>query len=97
MNSEKAIALIINEFKRATSMYGAFNSAHEGYAALLEEVDELWDEVKKNPKKRDYEAMKKEAVQVGAMAFRFLVDVIEEVPTTSGKPDNSGEAKPCKE
>jgi hypothetical protein len=42
---------------------------------LLEEVDELWDEVKKSPHKRDEQAMQAEAVQVAAMALRFLVDV----------------------
>ena len=54
-------------------------SAHEGYAVLLEEVDELWDEVKKNPSKyahRDKD-MRKEAIQIAAMAIRFVLDVCE--------------------
>lgn len=64
------------EFKFATSKYPKFNSRHEGYAILQEEVDELWDEIKKNHSK-DEEAMKKmrkEAVQVAAMAMRFIYD-----------------------
>lgn len=44
---------------------------HEAYAVLLEEVDELWDDVKANHK---YGA-RAEAIQVAAMAIRFVVDL----------------------
>lgn len=60
------------EYERAAAKFPKFNSAHEGYAVLLEEVDELWDEVKKNP--RNATAMRTEAIQVAAMAMRFLID-----------------------
>jgi hypothetical protein len=66
---------IHNEFRRASALYPPFNSAHEGYAVLLEEVEELWDEVKKSPKKREPAKMREEAIQVAAMALRFLKDV----------------------
>lgn len=68
---------ILNELARAEDIYPPFHSAHEGYATLLEEVDELWDEVKKSPAKRDPVAMRKEAVQVAAMALRFIRDVCD--------------------
>jgi hypothetical protein len=58
-------------------MHAPFNSAHEGYAVLLEEVDELWAEVKKRRSERDDERMGLEAIQVAAMAVRFLLDVVE--------------------
>jgi NTP pyrophosphatase (non-canonical NTP hydrolase) len=74
----KHIDSIVAEFNRASSIYPAFNSAHEGYAVLLEEVEELWDEVKKSPKKRDLSKIREEAVQVAAMALRFLHDVVGE-------------------
>lgn len=65
------------EASRAAGMRGPFNSAHEGFAVLKEEVDELWDHVKVNQKKRDLEEMRKEAIQVAAMAIRFIHDVID--------------------
>lgn len=74
-NASRAIELVIEEYGRATNMNGPFASAHEGYAVILEELDELWEEVKKNPAKRDPEKMLKEAVQVAAMGLRFVVDV----------------------
>lgn len=72
---EKAVKLILNELSRATEMNGAFNSAHEGYAVILEELDELKAEVWKRKVERDRDAMLKEAAQVSAMAMRFIVDV----------------------
>jgi len=66
-----AIKEIIQEYKRATDKFGCFASTHEGYAVILEELDELWDEIKKNS---DKETMRKEAIQVAAMGFRFVVD-----------------------
>ena len=74
MNTEKAITMIIEEFARATNTNGSFNSAHEGFAVLLEEVDELKNEVWKKAEKRDIEKLRKEACQVAAMGFRFMVD-----------------------
>lgn len=55
-----------------------FNSAHEGFAVLKEEVDELWDHVKTNQKRRDIEAMRKECIQVAAMAIRFALEICNE-------------------
>jgi len=38
----------------------------------FEEVDELWDEVKKNASRRDKDLMKTESHSVAAMAVRFI-------------------------
>lgn len=80
MTPTRAISMVLDEFSAATDAFKPFNSAHEGYSVLAEEVDELWDEVKKNPKKfPDRTAkMKREAVQVAAMALRFLTDLCKE-------------------
>ncbi len=64
------------ELAIACSRFKPFNSLHEGYAVLLEEVDELWDEVKKKQNGRDYERVYRELVQVAAMATRLAVDVV---------------------
>lgn len=77
MEINEIITDITKEVDRATLMYPTFNSAHEGWAILKEEVDELWEAVKMKDSDEDrVGAMKEEAIQVGAMAIRFLVDVI---------------------
>ncbi len=63
------------EYIEAISRYPAFNSAHEGYAVILEELDELKAEVFKNPSRRSDMRMRREATQVAAMAMRFIFDV----------------------
>ena len=68
-----AFSLVHDEFIRATRKFPKFNSAHEGYAVILEKLDELWNEVKANHRP---EAVK-EAVQVAAMAVRFILDAGE--------------------
>ena len=49
------------------------HSTHEGYAVIKEELDELWDEVKK--KHPDPKRLLAEAIQIGAMAIAFAVEV----------------------
>lgn len=72
---QEAIQKVIDEYVRAVKTFGAFKSAHEGYGVLLEEVDELWDEVKAKQGKRRQKNLEKEATQVAAMGLRFLIDV----------------------
>lgn len=55
----------------------AMNSAHEGYGVLMEEVRELEAHVFTNQKRRDLAEMRAEAIQVAAMAIRFVHDVID--------------------
>lgn len=69
---------MVSELMDARIKWPPFNSAHEAYGVLLEEVDELWDHVKTNQKCRDLPAMRKEALQVAAMALRFALDVCDE-------------------
>lgn len=69
---------VFAEHDRASLLYPPFNSPHEGYSIILEELEELWEEIKKSPKKRDPKAMRTEAIQLAAMAFRFLQDCTEE-------------------
>jgi len=76
MDKEKALRLIQHEYNRATIHFPRFHSYHEGYAVILEEMDELWLEVKKRSVIQNKRILKEEAVQVAAMALRFLVDLI---------------------
>ncbi len=68
---------IDTEYTLATGVHGRFNSAHEGYAVLLEEVEELKAEVFKHAEQRSLSAMRKEAIQIAAMACRFITDIVE--------------------
>jgi len=61
-----------------------FHSHHEGFAVLKEEVDEMWDDVKADRKK---EAVM-EAVQVAAMAIRFIAEFGDEVAEVAKPPEN---------
>lgn len=82
---ERASEEAFQEVIRAKGIHGnkPFNSVHEGYAVLFEEVDELWDEVKKNPRKMEggkeehKRRMRIEAIQVAAMALRFASELTE--------------------
>lgn len=66
---------VLKELRRARGQYRPMVSAAEGYAIILEELDELWAEVKaKHP---DKALLRKEAVQVAAMAIRFIEDVCD--------------------
>lgn len=66
-------ALVRDELVIATHKFGPFASTHEGWAVIREELDELWEAVKRN----DIAQARREAVQVAAMAVRFLVDIEE--------------------
>jgi hypothetical protein len=72
---DEVMKMVLAEVYRAEQGFPPMRSAHEGWAILREEVDELWEEVR--DKMRDRDRMKSEAVQVAAMAIRFVLDVCE--------------------
>ena len=67
---DNLLAEVKAELYEATSKFGKFNSGHEGYAVIQEELDELWVDVKSN----NLPHAKVEATQVAAMAVRFILD-----------------------
>jgi len=85
MKKETSIQEVINELDLAIRSWPSMNSAHEGISVIKEEVDELWDIVKKKPKDRDNKQMRAEAVQIAAMAIRFIVDIASEDGVSYGK------------
>ena len=75
---------VVRELANAREFFPKpFASAHEGYAILKEEVDELWADVKMSqlghPEhlRHRNDCMRKEAIQVAAMAVRFVIDVCD--------------------
>lgn len=65
------LKIIAAEYSAARTKFRAMASAHEGYAVILEKMDELWGEIKANQP----EKAKQEAIQVAAMALAFLLEV----------------------
>lgn len=70
-HTDQAFAEVYEEFGRAEKLFPPFHSAHEGYGVILEELGEVWDEIKVNNKEKAREEM----IQVAAMAIRFIVDL----------------------
>jgi hypothetical protein len=66
---------IRRELNAATERFPAMNSAHEGWAVIAEELDELWEHVRCKQGMRLSHQMRKEAVQIAAMAARFALDI----------------------
>ena len=90
MNITDALAAVEREVHAAADIHEPMHSLHEGFAVILEEMDELRDEVwawhgsawralSMNDKLTlDVGAiarLRKEAKQVAAMAIRFMVDL----------------------
>jgi hypothetical protein len=65
------IQAVEDEVESAKEAFPPFNSMHEGYAVIKEELDELWTEVKS----QHLANARFEAVQVAAMAVRFIFDL----------------------
>jgi hypothetical protein len=73
----QALLEIKNETLRAKALFPKdFVNCHEAYAVLLEEVDELWTEIKRKQEDYDIPAMRKEATQCAAMLVRFISELL---------------------
>ena len=72
---ESVLKEIKGELYEAQQKFPPFNSEHEGYAVIKEELDELWDEIKSKTGTSDNK--RKECLQIAAMAIRFIQDLLE--------------------
>ena len=63
---------IVEEVHRAQRHGTNFASLHEAYAVILEELDEIWDITRQKRRDRDVRELRKELVQLGAMAIKAL-------------------------
>jgi hypothetical protein len=73
LQTNAAVCAIVKEWKTACDTWPPLNSRHEGYAVIKEELEELWIEIKR--REPDLSILRKEAVQVAAMALRFILDL----------------------
>ena len=75
MNRGEALERVVADLNDAQARYPTMRSMHQAYAILLEEVDELWTEIKKKPDQRHYLRVRQEASQIAATALRIMIDL----------------------
>lgn len=80
MQIKRILEYVEEELNKAMQAYPKIASYHEGYAVALEEIDELWDEIKKYKRNNPVNEKKilKEAIQAIAMLVRMLADCYNE-------------------
>lgn len=71
----KIMCLVDAEVTAALKTHSHFNSCHEAYAVILEELDEFWEEVKKKKQYRNADAMRQELVQIAAVAIKAIISL----------------------
>ncbi len=68
--------LVQTELNTARALHGPVTGAHDGYAKILEELDEFWELVRSRDRSPEIRrAMLRELVQVAAMARRTAEDL----------------------
>ena len=72
---DEIIESVKAELIKAMTKFPPFHSTHEGYAVILEEFDEMWEEIKTMGSYTPTHRLYKEAIQVAAMAIRFVYDM----------------------
>lgn len=73
-----AFAEAARQVGRDRTAWPPYNSAHEGFAVIHEEFDELKAHVWTNQKRRDLAAMRQEALQLAACAIAFAADCCDD-------------------
>ena len=74
MTFDEAISMVASEHASACAKFPlGYHSTHEGYGVLVEEMAELLDAIRAN----DITQCRDEAMQVAAVALRFVVELCE--------------------
>ncbi|KKL72612.1 hypothetical protein LCGC14_2083190 [marine sediment metagenome] len=63
------------ELEQAEALHGSYNSYHEAYAVILEELDEFWEIVRKKTQDRNDREAYIELVQIAVTAWRTARDL----------------------
>lgn len=79
--------LVTQEKIRARELHPPYNSMHEAYAVLLEEVDEFWDEVRKKSSERNPQDVLDELVQIATVA-QLTAEDLSLVPALPPAPED---------
>lgn len=78
MNRDLLLKAALAEMERGEHLNGiGYTSMHEGFAVLLEEVEELKAHVWMRAENRDMAAMREEAIQVAAVAMRIAEETLK--------------------
>ncbi len=72
MNQKEVFKLVEKELESANRKFPLFNSSHEAYAVIKEELDEYWECVMKDRCKAE---QRDELKQVAAMAIKAIVSL----------------------
>lgn len=75
-NAPGFFVAVAAEITKARELHPPYTCLHHGYAILLEETEEFWDEVKKKGPQRDLRKAYAELVQVATVAMRIAEEVI---------------------
>ena len=63
------------ELEKAENLHGSYNSYHEAYAVILEELDEFWEIVRMKTQDRNDRDAYCELVQIAVTAWRTARDL----------------------
>lgn len=76
MTLKESIELIKEELERSNEKHrDYFASTHEAYAVIKEELEEFWEDVKKD----NIQGCIDESVQIAAMCVKFLMNARTEI------------------
>ncbi len=73
--SEQFLSDMTLELEKAENLHGSYNSYHEAYAVILEELDEFWEIVRQKTQDRNDQKAYAELVQIAVTAWRTARDL----------------------